>query len=330
MLMVKGMKKTIINSIIITTKNRVEHLERCLYSLNASGYFERPTVEILVVDNSLGDFEVETICRKWGARYVNEPRAGKSAAQNLGIMKSLGSVLTFTDDDVIINDHNWINKINEKLNRHQNLGYLSGNVIAMEKTSLAQKMWEKKGGLSKGTQSIYLINADIINSKNVWPLTKFCAGANCTILKKVFEQIGGYCELLGPGAMIGHGESIEIGYRIIRAGFDVAYDKDIVVTHNHPSDVISIKRKLFLYGVGDTALYFHLFLSFRDTKCLYWSLIGHPLYSLNKIIKRVNGKYSLPIDYVLYSIAGSLSGSWVYLYRRIKLKLLSKNHIGVA
>lgn len=180
----------------------------------------------------------------------------------------------------------------------------------------------KKGGLSKGNRDKYFPKKDF-NKKNLkpWPLTKFCAGANCMIPRKILKKVGGYCEYFGPGAPIGHGESLEIGYRIIKAGYELYYDSKATIFHKHPKTEREIKEKLKLYGIGDTAIHMYLFLKYKDLRSLFWSLGGHQLYLIGNMLKSIMGQYPLRIDYIMYSLAGSSLGGITFLFILLREKL---------
>jgi len=311
----KDMKNRIIASIIVATKYRAYSLNTFLNSLKETGHLNRKDIEVIIIDNTSGNSPTKNICEKFGAIYLIQPIKGKSKSQNLGIEHSCGRYLIFTDDDVVIDDINWANKFINKFENNPTLGYLSGDVVAIDMTNDIQRLWENKGGLSKGKIRKYWTNNQLRYSKKIWPLTQFCAGANCAIPKSVMDVTGPYCELLGPGGLIGHGESIEIGYRVIKEGYDVEYDPEIHVLHKHPITSLELKRKLFLYGIGDTALHMHIFYTQKDWRSLRWALYGHPLYSLGKIVRRIIGKYPLPINFIVFSLVGSCLGSWLYILK---------------
>lgn len=313
--MAKDTRNKIIASIIVATKYRACDLDAFLNSLKDTNHLNRKDIEIIIIDNTNGDNSTKNICKKFDVIYLTQPIKGKSKSQNLGIKHSRGRYLIFTDDDVIIKDKNWVNKFIDEFESNPALGYLSGNVVAAEITNNIQRFWENKGGLSKGKIRKYWKNSQLQYSKKVWPLTQFCAGANCAIPKSILTITGPYCELLGPGSLIGHGESIEIGYRIIKKGYDVEYNPEIQVLHKHPTTSSELKRKLFLYGIGDTALHMHIFYTQKDWRSLRWALYGHPLYSFGKIVRRITGKYPLPINFIIYSLAGSCLGSWLYMFK---------------
>mgnify|MGYP001613049953 CR=1 FL=1 len=313
--MVKDMTNKPKFSIIVATRDRRSDLYRLLSSLKKTGILTREDIEVIIADNNSSDESIKNVCIEFGVTYLLEKKRGKSFALNAAIKKAKGSYLIFADDDVVIKDSRWIDKLYSHF-KNPFIGYVSGNVVANHLKSESQRVWEKKGGLSKGAVPKYFDKKFLSSFKiKPWPLTKICAGANCMIPKKIILRAGGYCTLFGPGGLVGHGESLIIGYEIIRLGYELYYDPLAKVYHNHPEKESEIKKKLFTYAIGDTALHMYLFMNYRDFRSLYWALIGHQLYLLNNMIKRLRGKYPLPLDFIIFSMAGSISGPWIFIYR---------------
>src|SRR6185312_16003710 len=77
----------------------------CLESLAA---LDDPPFEILVIDNAPADDATERLVRgRFGhVRYVRELRPGLDWARNRAIEESVGEIIAFTDDDVIV-DRGW-------------------------------------------------------------------------------------------------------------------------------------------------------------------------------------------------------------------------------
>ena len=99
----------LITIIIPTVLERQEELRQCVESLAALDY---PCFEILVVDNR----PVPTApVPQWlsevpNLRILHERRPGISAARNRGLEAAAGSIVAFTDDDVIV-DPGWARAI---------------------------------------------------------------------------------------------------------------------------------------------------------------------------------------------------------------------------
>ncbi|MGH9254309.1 MAG: glycosyltransferase family 2 protein [Vicinamibacterales bacterium] len=96
-------------TVVVCTRNRAHYLPTCLESL-ARQTCDTP-FEVLVVDNASTD-DTARVLREWAAghtrfRAVVEPRLGQSAAKNTGVRLARGSLLLFTDDDVVL-DSRWV------------------------------------------------------------------------------------------------------------------------------------------------------------------------------------------------------------------------------
>ena len=66
---------------------------------------------ILVIDNDPSSGATEPIVSRFPeVRYVPEPRVGLSVARNTGVLRTTGSIVTFTDDDVVVHE-GWVEAI---------------------------------------------------------------------------------------------------------------------------------------------------------------------------------------------------------------------------
>ncbi len=313
-------------SIIVATKDKSDGVKRFLESLKTCGILDRNDTEVIIVDNnscSSKTLETEKLYKEYNTVYIFEPRPGQSYAVNTGISNANGAFIVFTDDDIEVYDINWLDKLNRHFKRNKNLGYVSGNVKAKEFVMEAQKIWEAKGGLSKGPNPKYFSRDYLAKFKfKSWPLTKICIGANSMIPKKIIDEIGGYNLLFNHGAgIVGHGASLELGYRIIKAGYELYYDPEAIVFHNHPRSNRSLKKKLFYYGIGDTAIHIYFFLKYLDFRSLFWAYGGHQFYIIGNIVKRILKKYPLPLNYLFYSFAGSSIGATLFLIKYLIKKI---------
>jgi O-antigen biosynthesis protein len=98
----KGSQITV--SVIICTRDRPVVLRNCL------GAFLKSTQvpdEVIVVDNTPGDCNTESLAREFRARYVVEPNIGLSHARNRGLAESKSEILVYIDDDAVP-EKNWL------------------------------------------------------------------------------------------------------------------------------------------------------------------------------------------------------------------------------
>ena len=92
-------------SVIISTSNRCESLEKALQSVAASSLPDGLQWEVMVVDNNSHDRTSDVVadfCRRYPGRFRDlfESQPGKSYALNRGIAEAQGEVIAFTDDDI--------------------------------------------------------------------------------------------------------------------------------------------------------------------------------------------------------------------------------------
>ncbi|MET0145837.1 MAG: glycosyltransferase family A protein [Ilumatobacteraceae bacterium] len=93
-------------SVVVCTRNRVDHLRRCLASLERQLDVDERT-DVVVVDNGSADGTAELL-QQWSAteparrRVVHEARPGLSMARNVGVAATPSSdVVAFLDDDAV-------------------------------------------------------------------------------------------------------------------------------------------------------------------------------------------------------------------------------------
>jgi len=84
-------------SVIVTTKNEEENVERCLESIEAQSY-PLEEIEIIVVDNNSTDC-TKGIARKYTNKIFNHGPE-RSAQRNLGIKEALGKYVLYLDADM--------------------------------------------------------------------------------------------------------------------------------------------------------------------------------------------------------------------------------------
>ena len=319
-------------SLIIPTYNNDDNLIELLSSLKKVKILSDSNVEVLVIQNhnSVETYlDTKKLESKYNIKVYHQPKQGKGAALNYGIKKSHGKYIVSTDDDVIVKDKKWLYKLLEEFQKNPKLGYTSGKVTMYKETSnSASELWEKKGGLSKG-ESIKYWSLEYLNKFKYkffpWPMHKICAGANQMIKKDILLEVGGYSEFLGTKGNV-DGLTLEVGYKIARAGYELIYNPNIVVYHKHPTDNYDIKKKLYYYGMQDTGVAMYIFLKYHDFRNLWWSIIGHELYTIKKMIKSLFKKYPLSIEYLFYGLKGNIKG-WILCLKNYRKERKNGNNI---
>ncbi len=303
-------------SLLIPTMNRPENVDRLLGSLKDFGYLKRADFRAVIVDSSK-DKSTKQVTLDYSAEYVPAENLGKSKAMNLAIDSLSSEYIAFLDDDIVIINSNWLDTLMSNFSR-DDVGYVSGRVIAAETNNEAAEKWEQKGALNKGPNRIE-VGKEFFNKfrfRGV-PVNLVTMGANHVVRRGVLNEVGVHDERFGPGEPIGGaGADLDLTYKVLKHGYTVIYDPNAVVAHPHPDSLDELKSKLFVYGISDTAIHAKFLIEFRDIRRGF-QLIYRPAQNAGRMLKSLVGKYPLPADILLAGIAGNLIGGVEYLkYRK--------------
>lgn len=259
--------------VVATTMAREAQLLRCLDALLDLDY---PQYEVVLVDNRPSRTPErrklhERLCRDARVRVVPERRAGISAARNTGAWAAEGEVIAFTDDDVLV-ERNWLRAVGERFVTEPETGCVSGPVLPAELETPTQIWFERSGsklasryvtttfrgpvrraGVRRDAFEVEISTAGGERRREfVYRAGTFGMGANISMRRSAFVQMGGFCEALGTGTPAAGGEDIEALVRLLRRGGQITYDPAAFVWHQHRSDLASARRQMHGYGRGLT------------------------------------------------------------------------------
>ena len=118
-------------SVILSTRNRSDILYNTLESF--IGQLDSPYWEIIVVDNGSED-ETNSVLTEFRKRLpllvLSEPLPGKTRCLNKAVGVAKGSLLVFTDDDVIASPQ-WLREILRGYHTYQNATVLCGPIVPL-------------------------------------------------------------------------------------------------------------------------------------------------------------------------------------------------------
>lgn len=236
---------TIELSIIICTYNRADSLKETLNSLKSQDTGKN-NYEIVVVDNNSNDSTKEIVYKLMPffnnkLKYIFEKKQGLSNARNAGIKESLGKILAFTDDDVIVNT-NYINNILKRIGKINKECVLAGKTIPLwieDKPNWLH--WEGPFSFLGPILSFDLGNKFIqLTTKNPIPI-----GANMIFHKELFNKYGEFNRNLGRcGSSLIGGEDKDIFLKLFKYDVPIFYDPNIIVQHK--IDHLKLSKKYFI------------------------------------------------------------------------------------
>jgi GT2 family glycosyltransferase len=312
-------------SIVVATRDRSASLSACLDSLLSQDY---PNYEIIIVDNVPNtNATFDLIKKKYSGlanvHYLRENIAGLSSAHNRGLMKVDGSIVAFTDDDVVVDEY-WLTEIVRGFKVVDNVACVTGMIFPAELETPAQVWIEQFGGFSKGYKRRIF---DLSNNRPESPLYPYNAGvfgsgANMAFKTSVLREIGGFDPALGIGSRGVGGDDLAAFFEVITRGYSLVYEPAAIVHHWHRRDYSMLRRQAYGYGVGLTAF---LMKTLIDKPQRLFNLVvrippGLAFIFSSRSPKNIKKKTDYPKELTKIERKGMLYGPFAYLrsHRHIK------------
>ncbi len=221
-------------SIIVPAYNAADCIEACAAACLAQ---TRAPLEVIVVDDGSQDGTAEAAART-GARVITQANAGPAAARNRGAREARGEVLVFTDSDCVP-EADWVKRLCDA--------------------------WPVDAAAAGGTYSLgnpdawlaQVVHAEIearharMGQPGSPAPVDFLGSFNVAILRGAFEAVGGFDESFRQAS----GEDNDLSYRLIAAGYKLAFIADAPVAHRHPERVWPYLRTQARHGFWRMKLY---------------------------------------------------------------------------
>jgi GT2 family glycosyltransferase len=205
-------------SVIISTYNGCGKLPHLLNALKAQTVTDFET--IVVVDGSTDGTLL--LLKHWilemdGMQVVVQENSGRSKVRNRGGMHATGNLLIFYDDDMVPR-HDSVQR-HRTMHTDRGVTVVSGSQIELKENSKTD-IQNYKANLTERWVSKYASGITQMNSNNL-----FFTAANCSISKKVFDELGGFNEQLTDA------EDYDFAKRAMAKGIAVYFDKENVAIH---------------------------------------------------------------------------------------------------
>ncbi|HEX3159152.1 MAG TPA: glycosyltransferase [Gemmatimonadaceae bacterium] len=238
-------------TVAVCTRERPHDLARCLGALERLDY---PALELLVVDNAPVTDATRRVVEARGARvrYACEPRPGLSHARNLAIATARGTLLAFTDDDVVA-DAGWLRAAVPLFAAQPDVQAVTGLVVPLELETEAQRLFERYRGFGHGYERRWYRGRPGRVAAEHGNTGKFGAGANMIFRRDVFARIGGFDPMLGAGTSTAGGDDLEMFFRVLAEGHTLAYEPAAMVRHAHRRTHAELREQITGWGSGRAA-----------------------------------------------------------------------------
>ncbi|MCX9009484.1 MAG: glycosyltransferase [Candidatus Methanoperedens sp.] len=209
-------------SVLLATFNRKEWLRECLVSLSDQNY-PKDRFEVIVINDGSTDGTEEVLEEHkrrapHAFRWYSQENRGKAAAINLGIGKTRGEIICFTDDDCIA-DRNWIRSLLKEFS-DERVGGAGGQIIAYRPKNHVERygvFFDQEGSISLAT-------------------------GNAAYRADIIKAVGGFdTRLIGL-------EDIDFGVRVRGRGYKLKYAPGAIVYHRNYNSLGKLVRRKYLEG----------------------------------------------------------------------------------
>lgn len=333
------MKKKCEVSVVVCTRNRPEHMKKCLISLIKQSYLPK---EIIIVDdfseenmnvyeffkneiqNFILNFKIQSTENMNVILLKNKRRYGIAYSRNLGIKVASGDIVAFLDDDSFAH-RNWIKNLVENYKNDKIIGVGGPFIEIGRKNIMSPKKPLKRiayFSMKKGRMIIKyrikkLKDAELLPRKKV----PFLLGGNMSFRRNSLLKIKGVDVRFSGNA---YHEETEMSIRASKIG-TLMFEPKAITYHDTARkgghrEIIQFDLNKFLYYMfRNTIILFFSNFDLNKASKFVWRLVSNQARMLLK------GETGLSRDFlkiknrwesVLYSVIGCIAGLWLWFRTR--------------
>jgi cellulose synthase/poly-beta-1,6-N-acetylglucosamine synthase-like glycosyltransferase len=212
--------------VVVPVRNAAATIDACVTSLLALRY-PSDRLEVIVVDNGSRDATASRLARYDGrVRVVDERRRGAGAARNAGVARAEGDVVAFTDADCVV-DPEWLAHLVRPL-ADPRVGIAGGTILATLPANRVERFGEE----------IHDHRRALEGQRPPYAITMSWASR-----REVLRDLGGFDERFLRC------QDIDLSYRAVRAGYELAYVAEAVVRHRNEATLRGLFAEGFVHGL---------------------------------------------------------------------------------
>jgi cellulose synthase/poly-beta-1,6-N-acetylglucosamine synthase-like glycosyltransferase len=234
-------------AVVVCTHNRPAVLERCLQRLCQ---INDPSFSIVVVDSAPKSYEAKSVTSRYGAQYKISAVKGLSRARNVGTEGIDADIIAYLDDDMVPHDR-WLESLTAEF-ADQNVIVATGPVLGLGLKNGSDVDLQLAVGLAPLGPHRFQVDQ---SSRQWFERANFggVGDGNFAIRRAAFDKIRGFDERLGRGASIDSSEEHYAFFRLVEAGFKVAYAPGAIVFHPNVPPRPDVVRKRIADAVAFAA-----------------------------------------------------------------------------
>lgn len=225
-------------TVVVPVRNCEKTIGRTLDGLTRLDY-PRDRLEVIVVDGVSID-KTKDIVQQYPVTMLTQSAKGLNQARNTGLKNSKGEIIAYTDGDCIVSSK-WLKKIVANFDDPE-VGAVGGNVEGYMKDDLFNQYADNS------VIRVMPFSPRRVILDRLKPFL-YAPGCNMAFRKSALEKAG----LFNPKIRNGFDE-FETLERIIKTGYKIVFDPEVLVQHQHRSSLRQILRQAFNYGTGGALL----------------------------------------------------------------------------
>lgn len=233
--------KHMIFSVVVPTYNRLGNLKEVLEALR-NQTVTKDEFEIIIIDDGSSDGTKEYLSSlKWEIPRITvlyQQHRGPAAARNLGIDKSIGEIIAFTDDDCLVPLY-WLASLKEGYETFSSVagigGYLEASTEVLKNNPIARLEYFETHSVYHSGQEPYLGGFESPSGGT----------NNMSYQKSVLLEVG----LFDEGFPVPAGEDADLKLRVTEKGYKIGYIP-LKVIHLDPYSFKTFIRRSVTHGVG--------------------------------------------------------------------------------
>ena len=248
---------------LICTRNRGASITGAIASILANVH---PNFELVVIDQSTNDETAEAVrqfCSDPRLHYLRSDTQGLGRAHNIGLSIAHGEIVAITDDDCEVPAH-WLETMALAFMAHPNVAVAFCNVdpIDYDRSAGFIPVYQRTGTkLLTGT-------LDKCKARGI--------GAGIAVRKPFILALGGFDEMLGPGAVFPSCDDGDMAVRALLNGYQVYETDAVAVVHagfrTWEEGKKLARRDFFAIGAAYA----------KPLKCGHWRFLVVPVYELGR------------------------------------------------
>jgi glycosyltransferase involved in cell wall biosynthesis len=212
-------------SVIVAAYNAEATIDDCVRSLLELRY-PPESVELRVVDNGSNDTTVDVL-ERYGDRIVlmHESKRGPAAARNAGVAAASGEVIAFTDADCVV-DRGWLEHLVVPL-QDPRVAIAGGAIRARASGNEIERFGEEIHDHRRAIEDLR---------------PPYAISMNWASRRELLRELGGFDERFLRG------QDVDLSYRAIEAGYELAFAVGAVVHHRNEDTLAGLFREGFVHG----------------------------------------------------------------------------------